>query len=352
MIKNKEGIEVGILVRQKEMEIIEIFNRKWLGNIIFHYDVQKPGLALAGYLKYLDKNQLQVFGKTEVGYLRQLPRQEFEKRLKDFMAMRVPGTIISESQEVDGAIVEIAGKYKIPVLISNLKTSLLIPRLSNFLYRHFSQKIKINGVLMDIMGLGILITGPSGIGKSETALELVSKGSHLISDDLVEFYLDSNDELVGRSVDKIKKWIEVRGLGIINIVEMFGVGSLLEEKKLDLVIELEKWNPRKKYERLGEEKLVFNILGKDIPMFNLPVAVGRNLSTLIEVAVKFFISRRSGSMSFVEQFYSTFNQDNNHNHQEKNHQEKNQDRENNTTDKTHQDNVNKVDKENIGNQTK
>ncbi|NIM12860.1 MAG: HPr(Ser) kinase/phosphatase [Candidatus Aminicenantes bacterium] len=267
--------------------------------------------------------------------------------MKDFMAMRVPGIIISESQEVDDAIVEIAGKYKTPVLISNLKTSLLIPRLSNFLYRHFSQKIKINGVLMDIMGLGILITGPSGIGKSETALELVSKGSHLISDDLVEFYLDSNDELVGRSVDKIKKWIEVRGLGIINIVEMFGVGALLEEKKLDLVIKLEKWNPRKKYDRLGEEKLYFNILGKDIPTFNLPVAIGRNLSTLIEVAVKFFISRKNGSMSFVEQFYNTFDQNN----YQKN-QEKNQSHENNTTNKTNKNNVNKVDKGNLGNQTK
>ncbi len=347
MIKNKEGIEVSVLVQQNEMEIFNIFNQKWLSNVIFHYDVQKPGLALAGYLKYLDKNQLQVFGKTEIGYLMQLPRQEFEKRLKDFMAMRVPGIIISESQEVDDAIVEIAGKYKTPVLISNLKTSLLIPRLSNFLYRHFSQKIKINGVLMDIMGLGILITGPSGIGKSETALELVSKGSHLISDDLVEFYLDSNDELVGRSVDKIKKWIEVRGLGIINIVEMFGVGALLEEKKLDLVIKLEKWNPRKKYDRLGEEKLYFNILGKDIPTFNLPVAIGRNLSTLIEVAVKFFISRKNGSMSFVEQFYNTFDQNN----YQKN-QEKNQSHENNTTNKTNKNNVNKVDKGNLGNQTK
>jgi HPr kinase/phosphorylase len=328
MIKNKEGIEVSVLVQQSEMEIFNIFNQKWLSNVIFHFDVQKPGLALAGYLKYLDKNQLQVFGKTEIGYLMQLPRQEFEKRLKDFMSMRVPGIIISESQEVDNTIVEIAGKYKTPVLISILKTSLLIPRLSSFLYRHFSQKIKINGVLMDIMGLGILITGPSGIGKSETALELVSRGSHLISDDLVEFYLDSNDELVGRSVDKIKKWIEVRGLGIINIVEMFGVGSLLEEKKLDLVIELEKWNPRKKYDRLGEEKLYFNILGKDIPMFNLPVAIGRNLSTLIEVAVKFFISRKNGSMSFIEQFYNTTNQDNNHNNRENN-----QSLENNTNDK-------------------
>jgi HPr kinase/phosphorylase len=303
-----EGIEVRILSQQNELEIQTVHNEKWTGNVILHPGVQKPGLALAGYLKYMDKNQLQIFGKTEIGYLKQLPRNESEKRLKDFMALRVPSIIVSENQEVDEIIVTIAGKYRTPVLVSKLRSSLLIQRLCNFLYRHFSRKIKINGVLMDIMGLGILITGPSGIGKSETALELVSKGSHLISDDLVEFYLNSNDELIGHSIDKIKKWIEVRGLGIINIVEMFGVGALLEEKKLDLVIQLEQWNPKKKYDRLGEEELYFNILGKDIPMFKLPVAIGRNLSTLIEVAVKFFIARKNGSIPFIRQFYNNNNE--------------------------------------------
>jgi HPr kinase/phosphorylase len=309
MIKNKkgiddsQGIEVKAITREPSLEIVKIHNSRWTGNQIFHSGAQKPGLALAGYLKYLDKNQLQVFGKTEVGYLMQLPKTEFEKRLKDFMAMRAPGVLISENQEVDESIIAAADKYKIPVLVSNLASSLLIPRVCNFLYRYFAEKIKINGVLMDILGLGVLIAGPSGIGKSETALELVGKGNHLISDDLVEFYLDSNDELVGRSIDRIKKWIEVRGLGIINIVEMFGAGALLEEKKLDLVITLEQWNPRKKYDRLGEGNLYYNILGKDIPMFNLPVAVGRNLSTLIEVAVKYFISRKSGSMSFIQYMY-------------------------------------------------
>ena len=300
MIRNKQGIEISAITRQNDLEILHLYNEKWAGNKILHSRTQRPGLALAGYFKYLDKNRIQIFGKSEIGYLMQLPKENFEKRLKEFMAMKVPGIIITENQEVDPSIIAIAAKYKIPVLISNLRTSLLIPRLSNFLYRHFSEKIRINGVLMDIIGLGILITGPSGIGKSETALELVGKGSHLISDDLVEFYLNANDEPVGRSIDRIKRWIEVRGLGIINIVDMFGVGALLEEKKLDLVIKLEKWNPKKKYDRLGEDNLYFRILEQDIPMFNLPVAVGRNLSTLIEVAVKFFISRKSGSMSFME----------------------------------------------------
>lgn len=303
MIKNKRSIEVSQLIQQGDLEISKVYNEKWITNRIFQSGAQKPGLALTGYVKYLDKEQIQVFGKTEIGYLHQLTKDDFEKRLKDFMGIRIPCIVVSENQEVGDAITASAGKNKIPILISALKTSLLIPRLTSFLFRNFAEKIRINGVMMDIMGLGILITGSSGVGKSETALELVSRGSHLISDDLVEFYLNTNEEVIGRSIEKIKKWIEVRGLGIINILEMFGVGALLEEKKLDLVINLEKWNPRKKYDRLGEGDLYYEVLKKPIPMFKLPVAVGRNLSTLIEVAVKFFISKKNGSVSFIQHIY-------------------------------------------------
>lgn len=303
MSKPKQGVEVKTVVHYSEVEITRVYNEKWVTNQIYHSGVQKPGLSLAGYTKYLDPEQLQIFGKTEIGYLKQIPKPEFEKCLKNFLSKKIPGIVVSENQVVDDAVVDLCGKFKTPILVSNLRSSLLIPRLTSFLYGNFSEKIRINGVMMDIHGLGILITGPSGIGKSETALELINKGNHLVSDDLVEFYLNSNDEPVGRSVDRIKKWLEVRGLGIINIVDMFGVGALREKKKLELVISLEKWNPKKKYDRLGEGNLYFNILGKDIPMFNLPVAVGRNLSTLIEVAVKYFIARKNGSVSFIEKMY-------------------------------------------------
>ncbi|MCI0471496.1 MAG: HPr(Ser) kinase/phosphatase [Candidatus Aminicenantes bacterium] len=303
MIKKTKGIEIAALAKQKEFEIAKIYNEKYVSNRILQAGAQKPGLALTGYYEYLNKERVQIFGKTEIGYLGQLPLTERERCLKNFLALRIPGIIVSENQEIDEQIISWAQKYKTPLLLSKLRASLLVSRISFFLYRTFSKKIKINGVLMDIMGLGILITGKSGIGKSETALELINKGHLLISDDLVEFYLDSNDEPVGRAVEGIKEWLEVRGLGIINIVDLFGVGAVLEEKKLDLVIDLESWNPKKEYDRLGEEKLCFNVLGKDIPMFKLPVALGRNLSTLIEVAVKYFISRRDGCPSFVDAIY-------------------------------------------------
>ena len=299
MIK-KTGIEIREISLQTDLEIQQILNDRWLENKTRHPRPQRPGLALAGYHRYLDKLRIQIFGKTEVGYLAQLEAPECEKRLRQFFAARIPALIISDGQPAQENLVSADSRYHTSDLTSNLKTSVLVSRLSSFLSRHFSQKIRINGVLLDIKGVGTLLTGDSGIGKSESALELVNKGHQLVSDDLIEFYLDPYDRPVGRSIERIKQWIEVRGLGIINIVDIFGIGALLPEKKLDLVIKLEKWSPRKKYDLLGEGKLSFNILGKEIPMFIIPVAPGRNISTLVEVAVKYYMSRKNGSKSFIE----------------------------------------------------
>ena len=300
MIRSRKGVEIKTLLEVPDLSIRRTLNDKWLNKKITHPDTQKPGLALAGYMEFVVKGSLQVFGKTEVGYLTQLNPQECKKRVTGFLSSGIPGIIVSEDQEIKKNIIETADASRIPILVSDLKSTLLISRTSTYLFKHFSKKVRINGVLMDIMGQGVLIRGESGIGKSETALELVKKGHQLISDDLIEFYLDSNEEPVGKYIDSIKKWIEVRGLGIINIVDMFGFGAMLEEKKLDLVIDMENWDPKKKYDRLGEGNLYFPILGKHIPMFRLPVAMGRNLSTLVEIAVKYFISRKSGSESFLE----------------------------------------------------
>lgn len=303
LIKPKKGVPVQTLTEQEDLEICEIHNDKALGNMILHPRPQKSGLALAGYLKSMEKDRIQVFGNTEIGYLNQLDNDKRDTRLKNFLALKPPAILISQKQTCPGALISLSGKNKIPLLISQLRTSLLISRISATLYRHFSRKIKINGVLMNIMGIGTLITGESGIGKSETALELINQGHQLVSDDLIEFYLDPNDEPVGRSLERIKQWLEVRGLGIINIIDLFGVGALLEEVKLDLVINLERWDRKKKYDRLGEDNLYFKILGKELPMYRLPVALGRNLATLIEVTVKYYISRRNGSKTFIEHIY-------------------------------------------------
>ncbi len=303
IIKPKKGVPVQTLLEQDDLEICQIYNDKSLDNMILHPRPQKSGLSLAGYLKSMEKDRIQIFGNTEIGYLNQLDKDKRDNRLKNFLALKPPAILISQKQNCPEELLSLSAKNKIPLLISQLRTSLLISRISAALYRHFSRKIKINGVLMNIMGIGTLITGESGIGKSETALELINQGHQLVSDDLIEFYLDPNDEPVGRSLERIKQWLEVRGLGIINIIDLFGVGALLEEIKLDLVINLERWDRKKKYDRLGEDNLYFKILGKEIPMYRLPVALGRNLATLIEVTVKYYISRKNGSKTFIEHIY-------------------------------------------------
>jgi HPr kinase/phosphorylase len=300
MPKEVKGIQLSQLPELSQLKIVRVFNEKWIHNLVTHPRPQRPGLGLTGYLKHIQAGRIQIFGKTEIGYLHSLKEDEKARCLKNYFSLKLPGIIISENIEAEGDWIAAAARYGTPVLVSELHTAPLISRLSAFLYQYFAKKIKMNGVLMDIMGQGVLITGASGVGKSETALELVNKGYQLIADDVTEFYLDSNDDLVGRANEVIKNLMEVRGLGIININDIFGASAVLEETKLNLVINLEKWDPKKKYDRLGEDNLYFKILGLEVPLINLPVGPGRNLSTIIEVAVRNFLAKKSGHKTYLE----------------------------------------------------
>ena len=300
MPKEIKGIQLGQIKELSQLKIVSIFNEKWIHNLVSHPRPQRPGLGLTGYLKHLQAGRIQVFGKTEVGYLHSLKDEDRSRCLKNYFSLKFPGIVISENIKAESDWIAMAARYNTPILISELHTAPLISRLSAFLYQYFAKKIKMNGVLMDIMGQGVLITGTSGIGKSETALELVNKGYQLIADDVAEFYLDSNDDLVGRANEIIKNLMEVRGLGIININDIFGTSAVLEEKKLNLVINLEKWDAKKKYDRLGEDTQYFKILGLELPLISLPVGPGRNISTIIEVAVRNFLAKKSGKKTYLE----------------------------------------------------
>jgi HPr kinase/phosphorylase len=295
-----KGIQISQILELNPLKILKIHNEKWLSNEVSHPRPQRPGLGLTGYLKHIQTGRIQIFGKTEIGYMRNLKEVEKNKFLKNYLSLKLPGIIISANTAIEEELITMAAYFHTPILISELHTAPLISRLNAFLYQYFSKKFKLNGVLMDIMGQGVMLTGASGIGKSETALELVNKGYQLIADDITEFYTDSNDDLVGRSNPIIKNLMEVRGLGIININDIFGASAVLEEKKLNLVINLEKWDPKKKYDRLGEDSFYFKILGLDIPLLTLPVAPGRNLSTIIEVAVRNFLAKKSGKKTYLE----------------------------------------------------
>ncbi len=301
-MRMNKGIELGEIVALTDLKIHRVVHEQYLTHPILHPRAQRPGLALTGYFEYLNKDRVQIFGKTEMGYLNHLPPRARRVALHRYLKLQIAGILVSESLDIDNDFIRLTRKEKTPVLVSELRTSLLISRISSFLYQYFSRKIKINGTLLDIMGQGVMLTGASGVGKSETALALVNKGYHLIADDVVEFYLNSNDDPVGKASERIRSLLEVRGLGIIHIDHVFGASAVLPEKKLDLIIQLEKWDPRKMYDRLGEENLYHKILDIDIPMFTLPVAPGRDLSTLIEVAVRYFISRKNGFKSFLEEY--------------------------------------------------
>ncbi|MBN2400306.1 MAG: HPr(Ser) kinase/phosphatase [Candidatus Aminicenantes bacterium] len=295
-----KGIQIRQILELNPLKILKIHNEKWLSNTVSHPRPQRPGLGLTGYLKHIQTGRIQIFGKTEIGYLLNLKEVDKIKCLKNYLSLKLPGIIISENIPIEPEWIAMAAHSHTPILVSELHTAPLISRLNAFLYQYFSKKIKLNGVLMDIMGQGVMLTGVSGIGKSETALELVNKGYQLIADDITEFYIDFNDDLVGRSNPIIKNLMEVRGLGIINIYDIFGASAVLEEKKLNLVINLEKWEAKKKYDRLGEDNFYFKILGMDIPLITLPVAPGRNLCTIIEVAVRNFLAKKSGIKTYLE----------------------------------------------------
>jgi len=297
-----KGIDLGEIAALTDLKIHRVHHEQWLSNRILHPRAQRPGLALTGYFEYLNKDRIQIFGKTEMGYLHHLPLRARRSALIRYMRSQISGILVSESLDIDANFIRLAGKGKTPILVSELRTSLLISRISSFLYQYFSRKIKINGTLLDIMGQGVMVTGASGIGKSETALALINKGHHLIADDVIEFYLNSNDDPVGKASERIQSLLEVRGLGIIHVDHVFGASAVLPEKKLDLIIHLERWDAKKMYDRLGEENQYDKILDIDIPMFTLPVAPGRDLSTLIEVAVRYFISRQNGNKSFLEEY--------------------------------------------------
>lgn len=300
MAKDVKGIQLSRVRELNQLKITRVFNEKWLPNLVKHPRPQRPGLGLTGYLKHIQDGRIQIFGKTEAGYLSNLKEGETGRCLKNYFSLKLPGVIVAENIEPPGEWIAMAARYSTPILVSALHTAPLISRLSAYLYQYFSKKIKLNGVLMDVMGQGVLITGASGIGKSETALELVNKGYQLIADDVAEFYIDSNDDLVGRANEAIRNLMEVRGLGIININDIFGASAVLEEKKLNLVINLEKWDAKKRYDRLGEDNQCFKILGLEVPLITLPVGPGRNLSTIIEVALRNFLAKKSGRPTYLE----------------------------------------------------
>lgn len=261
---------------------------------IFTSDLFRPGMELTGYFKYYPKERLQLIGETEMNYFLDLTEEEQRDRMRRLCTDVTPGIVISRGMEIPEVIIEAADESGVPVLHSPRKTTRVISRITNFLETKFAPTTAVHGVLVDINGVGVLITGQSGVGKSETALELVKRGHRLVADDNVEIRQEDYDTLIGNPPALIEHLLEIRGVGIINIMTLFGAGAVRSQKKISYIVNLEIWEDKKQYDRLGLDEEKMKIMDVELPKITIPVRPGRNLAVIIEVAAMNFRLKKMG----------------------------------------------------------
>ncbi|MFS0775335.1 HPr(Ser) kinase/phosphatase [Neobacillus sp. 3P2-tot-E-2] len=264
-------------------------------------DISRPGIEIAGYFEYYPAERIQLLGKTELSFFSELPENERISRMDRLCTDITPAIIVTRGLDVPKELIEASERESVPVLRSNMKTTRFSSRLTNFLESKLAPTTAVHGVLVDIYGIGVLITGKSGVGKSETALELVKRGHRLVADDCVEIRQEDQDTLVGASPDLIEHLLEIRGLGIINVMTLFGAGAVRSHKRITMVINLEIWDATKQYDRLGLDEEKMKIIDTDITKITVPVRPGRNLAVIIEVAAMNYRLKRMG-VNAAQQF--------------------------------------------------
>ena len=247
-------------------------------------EVNRPGLHMAGYFEFFDEKRIQIIGKSEESFLLRFTPEKAEKRLREFFSHKPVAVVICSNMQVDEVYAKTAAEYGVPLLRTAETTSDFTSALIAFLNLNLAPRVTRHGVLVEVYGEGILLLGESGVGKSETAIELIKRGHRLIADDAVEVRRVSNKSLVGTAPDNIRHFIELRGIGIINASRIFGAGAVKITEKIDLIINLEIWDVNKVYDRMGLDNQTTEILGLDIPSLTIPVKPGRNLAVIIEVA--------------------------------------------------------------------
>ena len=256
-------------------------------------NISRPGLQLTGYFEHFDNTRVQVIGMAEHEYLSTLSCERCAEVLEELFKRNIPCLIVSRSLNIPECIISSAKKYGCPVFKSAQITTHIINEMFAYLNRLLADETMRHAVLLDVSGVGILIEGNAGIGKSELALELISRGHRLVADDSVRIRL-INDTLVGTAPEKIRNYMEIRGLGIINIQTMYGPGSVRKEKSIDLVVHLEKWDENKQYDRIGDVDFTENILGVDLLKLVIPVSPGRNIPTIVETAARKYRLKQVG----------------------------------------------------------
>ena len=270
------------------------------GDLVFRSTAtNRPGLLFAGFDEYFPAHRIQALGNAEMAYLNSLGEKYREMQVDRLFSKRPPCVIVSQSRAVDEKMIAIAEKYKVALFVSGSTTSAVESDAVHYLTTALAESATIHGELLDISGIGVLIIGESGIGKSETALELVHRGHMLVADDLVEVKRIKN-KIYGYPSKTTANMLEVRGVGLIDVEAMYGVGGVLNQKRIHLVIEMEKWDDNKSYDRLGNENLTYDILGITFQRIVVPVSAGRNLAVVIEAASRNFRLKSMGKDALDE----------------------------------------------------
>ena len=272
-------------------------------------DVARPGLQLTGFFDHYEPMRLQIMGNVEISYMAKQTAEERSRIYDRLFSYRFPAMLIARGLQPDEQLMTFAQKHDVTVLSSPDRTSTIISGIISYLKNALAPRISRHGVLVEAYGEGVLLTGDSGIGKSEAALELVKRGHRLIADDAVEIKKVSANSLVGTSPELIRNYIELRGIGIINVAKLFGIGAIKHDNEINLVVNIVPWNTHENYDRLGLEDHYTEILGVKVPMYTIPITPGRNLAMIIEVAAMNNRQRRIGynaALEFTEQINRHF----------------------------------------------
>ncbi|WDH98875.1 HPr(Ser) kinase/phosphatase [Paenibacillus urinalis] len=304
-------VKVTELANEFQLEVVS--GEKGLKRPITVDDLNRPGLEMAGYFEYYPTERVQLLGKTELAFLRMLPEEERRDRMSRLCHEETPCIVVTRCLDVPQELVDISNERDLPVLRSPMSTTILSSRITGFLEGKLAPTTTIHGVLCDVYGIGLLITGSSGIGKSEAALELVKRGHRLVADDAVEISQTADNQLHGTAPELIRHLLEIRGVGIINVMTLFGVGAIRNHKRITLVVRLEAWQQDKQYDRLGLDEETTRIIDTDVPLVTIPVRPGRNLGVIIEVAAMNFRLKRMGvnaALQFTNKLTATIAEDN------------------------------------------
>lgn len=300
-MRREASVEVGHLleVAGKKLQLTLLSDWGGLDRKITRPRIQKPGLALAGFVKHVFPDRLQVLGLTEIDYLLSIPVEDAKAGLQAFCERGLCGMILTRSLEPPQLLLDAAKQHGIPVMRTTMMSSTFISRLMRKLEEMLAPRASIHGVLVDVLGVGLLLIGRSGVGKSEAALDLILKGHRLVADDVVEVTVRSPDTVWGAATELHQHHMEIRGMGILNITHLFGVAAVRDNKKIEVVVELSDAQGDD-YERLGTETEVWPILGIDIPLARIPLRAGRNIASLIEVVARNQILKYRGHDSARE----------------------------------------------------